>query len=223
LATAAHANREAPQRSFATSRRLSAFVGIAIAVFKKRQSTVKGSPHRAWERFRIRLKLLLRLRFFNDCNAFFEVIERAQPANFIRDDNFVGLYRCLHVFRDQLLDFHLTVTTSGDFAISFNARHFSNLLRNGILWYGTIYERTQEIGQRSFLWQVLQRTRMPTNLLHFGHRFALRANFNLVRGRKTMPTPSILPSEIDGTELFRKSETAVKRELQTTSAIWFEN
>jgi hypothetical protein len=36
---------------------------------------------------------------------------------------------------------------------------------------------------RSFLWQVLQRTRMPTSLPHLGQRAALRASFNLVRGR----------------------------------------
>jgi hypothetical protein len=36
---------------------------------------------------------------------------------------------------------------------------------------------------RNFLWHVLQRTFMPTSLLHFGQRLALRANFNLVRGR----------------------------------------
>ena len=36
---------------------------------------------------------------------------------------------------------------------------------------------------RSFLWQVLQRTRMRTILLHFGQRFVLRSIFSLVRGR----------------------------------------
>ena len=36
---------------------------------------------------------------------------------------------------------------------------------------------------------------MPTSLLHLGQRLALRASFNLVRGRKTMPTPykSVIP------------------------------
>jgi hypothetical protein len=33
---------------------------------------------------------------------------------------------------------------------------------------------------------------MPTSLLHFGQRLALRASFNLVRGRKTIPKPSML-------------------------------
>jgi hypothetical protein len=39
---------------------------------------------------------------------------------------------------------------------------------------------------RKGLWHVLQRNRMPTSLPHFGQRAALRASFNLVRGRWTM-------------------------------------
>ena len=44
---------------------------------------------------------------------------------------------------------------------------------------------------RSFLWHVLQRTRMRTILLHLGQRLVLRSIFNLVRGRMGIVQSSV--------------------------------
>ena len=71
------------------------------------------------------LQLLLRLLGLEYSNSFFQIVERAQAANFGRKDDFVGLRRRLHVLGDQFLNFHLAVTSFSDFAISFNARHVS--------------------------------------------------------------------------------------------------
>ena len=51
---------------------------------------------------------------------------------------------------------------------------------------------------RSFLWHVLQRTRMRTILLHLGQRLVLRSIFNLVRGRMGIVQSSVSARPLDG-------------------------
>ena len=51
---------------------------------------------------------------------------------------------------------------------------------------------------RSFLWQVLQRTRMRTILLHLGQRLVLRSIFNLVRGRMGIVQSSVSARPLHG-------------------------
>lgn len=112
------------------------------------------------------------------CQAGRDVVERADPSHFCREHFFVGGRCRQRKTRDQLLQLDFTLPTLGQFPITFNPRH-ALTLSPALPALSDAYLPTI----CSFLWQVLQRTRIPTRTPHLGQRAALRASFNFVRGR----------------------------------------